>query len=92
MTLKNPQEITEAIKTYLREKVKGLNLKLSEENNNQSLYYISKSAAFDKLATVDTLATPKNRTYNLLTDDFFINALGEETIKEVANILYWQNL
>lgn len=92
LTLMSPEEITESIKAYLKQKVSAINTALSTENSTATTYYTPKSAAFDKLATIDPYATPKGRSYELLSEDFFIAALGEDTIKAIAEILYWQNL
>lgn len=88
----SPAEITESIKTYLKEKVSSMNAKLSAENTKASAYYTANGKAYDNLSSVDTLATPKGRTYALLPESFFIDALGNATIESVANILYRQNL
>ena len=76
----------------MKDKVSALNTQLSNSSAGAAGYYSSKAAAFDNLGTVDAQATPKNRSYTLLPQNFFITALGEETINAVAEILYRQNL
>lgn len=92
MTLKTPEEIAESIKTYLKQKVAAINTQLSRENNNVVSYYSPKAGAFNKLATVNPQASPRGRQYGLLPENFFIDALTEQTINSVAQVLYWQNL
>lgn len=92
LTLKSPEEITEAIKTYLKQKVAAINAKLSQESTAAGAYYGAKTSAFDKLSTANPLASPKGRSYASLPETFFIDALGEEAIKALAQTLYWQNI
>jgi|GEM_PF-310655 len=92
LTLKNPGEIADSIKTYLKQKVASINTKLAAENASAQSYYNQKATAFDNLASIDSLATPKNRTYAMLPDTFFIDALTETTINSIAEILYWHNI
>ena len=65
--------------------------RLQTEQSAAAAYYQNSQAAFDFLATQNSLATP-NRTYNLLPRDLFIIRLGEQRIKELAEALYYQNL
>lgn len=92
LTLETPEQIVDSMKNYLRDKVAAANALLAAENTKAAGYYGSKSAAFDYLGAADAQASPKSRTYAMLPQDFFIAALGEETIKSVAEVLYWQNL
>jgi len=49
LKLKSPQEIEEAIKKYLKEKVKKYNNYLQQQAEQKDDYYNSNPSAFDKL-------------------------------------------
>jgi hypothetical protein len=89
--LKSIPDIQQSIKKYLVDKIDEYNNKLQKEQSAASAYYQTSQAAFDFLATQNSLATP-NRTYNLLPRDLFITRLGDTRIKELAEALYYQNL
>ncbi len=90
LKLKSPQEIEEAIKKYLIEKVKKYNNHLEQQATQKDDYYNSNPSAFDKLWVWDPLANPNEinnsiRPYNLLSDGYLIDEL-EAKIND--NILF----
>lgn len=91
LTLQSPEEIAQNIKTYLQSYVDQYNQTLQAQLSARAAYYGTNPGAFDLLAQHNAYATP-NRTYNLIPNTIFIDALGEDTIQELANILYYHNL
>lgn len=75
LVLKSVPEIEQTITTYLQSLVIKYNNQLTAQANARNSFYNSKAAAFDLLAQVDTLATPKNRTYNTIDPNYFVTAL-----------------
>lgn len=67
------------------------NQKLQQQLAARGGYYNTNPGAFNLLAQHNQYATP-NRTYNLIPNTIFIDALGDNTIQEIANILYYHNL
>lgn len=91
LTLQSPEEIAQNIKTYLQSYVDQYNQKLQQQLAARGGYYNTNPGAFNLLAQHNQYATP-NRTYNLIPNTIFIDALGDNTIQEIANILYYHNL
>jgi hypothetical protein len=91
LTLQSPTEIAQNIKTYLQSHVDQYNQTLQQQLAARGGYYNTNPGAFNLLAQHNTYATP-NRTYNLIPNTIFIDALWENTIQEIANILYYHNL
>lgn len=54
-------------------------------------YFNTNSAAFNFLAQHNPHASP-NRTYNLLPENLFVDALGEDNIQDIARLLHYHNL
>ena len=91
LVLLTPEDIEKNIKNYLKNLVKNYNEVLKNQLSKSQNYYSQHKKAFDFLAEVDIRATP-NRWYNLIPEDYFIKVLGEDNIKVLARILYYQNL
>jgi len=93
LILKNPQEIKNSIKDYLRKIIIDYNQQLKNEDLWKNNFYNSKwSQAFDFLYTLSDLASPKNRNYSLIYPDFLVETLWEQNIDMVAKLLYYQNM
>lgn len=106
LNLKDPENISNSIKNYLRKTVRKYNEYLTEQQNKKANFYSQNSSAYDLLAQNDELATP-NRNYNLMDDDFLIDELESrlknsvffsgqmgwyEPIEFISHILYYQNI
>lgn len=83
LKLKDPSEISQAIKTYLREVVKKYNNDLKTQKQKRSSYFNLNSSAFTKLWQKDKLANPtiindENRPYNLISENFLIDELNKK--------------
>lgn len=91
LTLQSPQEIAQNIKTHLQSYVDQYNQELQQQLAARGGYYNTNPGAFNLLAQHNQYATP-NRTYNLISTTIFIDALWENTIQEIANVLYYHNL
>jgi hypothetical protein len=79
LKLKSPEQISDAIKTNLRESVKKYNEYLLIEKNNKNKFYSKNPTAYNKLAEYDTLASPiSSRPYKLMDEDFLINELEKK--------------
>ncbi|MDD3263232.1 MAG: VCBS repeat-containing protein [Candidatus Absconditabacteria bacterium] len=92
LVLKTIAEIQQGITAYLISKAKEYNQLLTKQEQKRQQYYNSDFAAFDFLAETDSLATPKNRTTELLSEDFFVNLIGNQRIFELAELMYYQTL
>lgn len=77
LVLKTPEEIREALKTYLINKAVEYNTILETQMNKKNQYYQSFNAQFNFLGTFDALANPNTHNYNLLPTDYFIGKLIE---------------
>lgn len=91
LTLKDPEDIQLAIQEYLRSLVEDYNDKLNNSLTNRLNYYNTNPAAFNLLAQHNSLATP-NRTYNLLDTNLFVDALWEDNIALISELMYYQNI
>lgn len=91
LTLKSPSEIEQSIKDFLISYVQGYNQKLQTTLAWRMNYYNTNPGAFNLLAQQNSLATP-NRTYNPIPETLFVDTLGADTIKQIAEILYYQNM
>ena len=89
MTLKSVDDITLALIQYLRSHVQTYNQTLQEQLSKSATYYASQQAGFDFLAQANSLATP-HRTYQLLDDNFLVEALNGE-LDTIAKLLSYQN-
>jgi hypothetical protein len=69
-----PTAIADSIKTHLRSYVQQYNQILQSQLNARMAYYNTNPAAFNLLAQHNQRATP-NRSYSLIDEDIFINAL-----------------
>ena len=87
--LKDPKQIEESIKKYLRHKTAEYNRYLQEQLNKKEDYIALYKTWFSLLASVDPKLVPFD--YELLPEEFLIKTLGEEKIKEIAHILWLQN-
>lgn len=68
------EDIEKTIKHYLKQKVQLYNQYLNIQLQKAPAHYATHPAAFDFLASVDIAATP-NRTYDLITENYFIDTL-----------------
>jgi hypothetical protein len=75
LILKKSDEIREAIKTYLTDKVTEYNTLLQTEQNNKTSYYNAASNKFNLLGQIDALANPNTHNYNPLPQDYLITQL-----------------
>ncbi len=91
LTLKNVDEIKISIKNYLKKIIRNYNIKLSNELKNKTDFYNRNKDAFLLLEWVNKIASP-NRTYNLYDENILINAIWDENINTIANLLYYQNI
>ncbi len=89
--LQNTTGIKENIKTYLQDVVKEHNKILLAENDKIAKYFSGNREWFDSLAKKYPLASPKNRKYNAIPEDFYTKLLNEETLTQLADILYVKN-
>jgi hypothetical protein len=92
LKLKTINEIHQSIIDYLQEKAKEYNTLLAQQEQGRLAYYQSNSAAFDFLASVDSLASPNTRQTVYLPEAFFVDLLGEKNIIDLAEWLYYQTL
>lgn len=77
LTLKQPNEIREAIKTYLKNKADTYNAALTTQLNKKNQYYQAWSAQFTLLGQFDPWANPSTHNYELLPQEYFIDKLIE---------------
>lgn len=77
LKLKNPEEIAEAIRDYLKKVVKQYNKLLVEQLSWYDQYYNQNKAAFDKLSQIDSLASPVSdaRSYTRFNENYLITEL-----------------
>ena len=77
LKLKKPEDIAKAIKEYLRDVVKQYNKLLINQLSWYNQYYNQNSAAFDKLAQIDPLATPASdaRPYARFNENYLVTEL-----------------
>lgn len=92
LTLKSALEIEQWIIAYLVDKSKEYNLILTEQEQKRQKYYNKNSKAFDYIANVDPLASPKNRPIKILPEDFFVSLVTKQRISELAELMYYQTL
>ena len=91
LTLMEPDAIALSIKEHLQSYVQEYNQLLQSQLDTRTNYYNTNPDAFDFLAQHNITATP-NRSYTLIDENIFIDALGENTIDEIARLLHYQNL
>jgi len=91
LILMEPDDIAASIKEHLQSYVQDYNETLATQLNSRMNYYNTNPVIFNFLSQHNTAATP-NRTYALIDEDIFVNALGENTIQEIARLLHYQNI
>jgi hypothetical protein len=92
LILKTPEQIEIAIKQYLIKVVQKYNSILQGQLSKKTSFYTSKQAAFDRLsANKDPLASP-NREYKFFDSQYLIRMLGNDNIKILAHLIYYQNI
>ena len=91
LLLKTPAEIEKALTLYLLNKSTEYNNILTAQEKNRVSYYVKYKDAFDLLAKSDPLASPNNRTTQLLPSNYFVDKLKDQ-IPQIAELLYYQSL
>lgn len=87
-TLQSTTGIKENIKTYLQDVVKEYNKILLAENDKIATYLSSNSKGFALLEKQNPLASPTNRKYNPIPEDFYVKQLNDEVLNQLADMLY----
>ena len=91
LLLKSVDEIKQAIITYLQTKIDEYNATLAAQNALVAGYSASRAAWFAKLAQANPYASPVGRQYAVLSTDFFVSVLWDDTIGQLAQALYLKN-
>lgn len=89
--LQNPDEIKGSIIIYLQDIVKEYNTKLIAENEKIPWYLSGNTTWFALLAAQNRRASPANRSYTTLPEDFYISLMSDEALTQLADILYIKN-
>ncbi|HCY21595.1 TPA: hypothetical protein DIC40_07285 [Patescibacteria group bacterium] len=77
---------------YLLSKTKEYNTLLLAQEKTRQQHYNKNPAAFNFLATSDSLASPNTRSTVYLPEDFFVSLIGKQRIYDLAELLYYQTL
>jgi len=92
LILKTPEQIQNAIISYLTGKVVEYNKILKVQEGKRVSYYNGYKEAFTLLGQADALASPGgSRTTQYLPDLYFVNILKDQ-IPQIAELLYYQSL
>lgn len=92
LTLKTIEEINQSMLDYLLSKTKEYNTLLLAQEKTRQQHYNKNPAAFNFLATSDSLASPNTRSTVYLPEDFFVSLIGKQRIYDLAELLYYQTL